>query len=441
MRPLWLSVQEWGDLEIGAASRTRKLRPSSVLTRERAFGCQCSSPPPQRFDNRPEHVAGLSTPHMQDSDTVMANQEVWFAIPSASPERCRAVLPVWREMGYRTAVLADARTSSEQEDFAADRVVRVDQYHGWPQSVNLLCREVVPKSCRVIVTGGDDVLPDRSVPATAIAQQFLDRFPDSFGVMQPRGDAFMSAHRYCGSPFLGRAWCETMYGGRGPIHPGYKHNYADNELHWLSRGMGALWDRPDLTHTHEHFSRSGDAAPSHWRGVVASDLQDCLLYYARAQSGFPGHEPIADRAPDRPFRPPPEPRDMLVLAEQRLIHTALNNPCAQAVAAALQQAAAAGHDPVGIFGYGLFAQSAANALREPPVRIACFIDDDPQRQGRTAWNIPVVSRAEAAAMGIRGVVLAARSVHAQLWAASSTFRDAGIAVYGLDDHDARAAVA
>ncbi|MDX2118307.1 MAG: hypothetical protein SFY96_09015 [Planctomycetota bacterium] len=371
----------------------------------------------------------------------MPAPRAYFAIPSACPERCRITLRAWREQGYGTAVLADAKSSAAESDFGADVVVRVDRYEGWPASVNFLCRQVVPRECPVVVTGGDDILPDPRHSCEQLVNEFLQRFPDTFGIMQARGDTFMAAHQYCGSPFIGRAWFERMYAGAGGLFSGYRHNYADNELQWLARGMGVLWDRPDLTQAHEHFSRAGSAAPSHWGGVVASDLQDCLLYYARAQSGFPGHEPIADHTQTLAFRPPPEPRDMLLLAEQRLIHTALDNPCAQAVAAALQQAAAAGHDPVGIFGYGLFAQSAANALREPPVQIACFIDDDPQRQGRMAWNIPVVSRAQAAAMGIRGVVLAARSVHAQLRAASATFRDAGITVYGLDDHDARTSVA
>lgn len=358
----------------------------------------------------------------------MPTHDVWFAIPSANPEKCRKVLPVWREMGYKTAVLQNY----ERGDIPADITVWRDRYPGWPASSNILCREIVPKSCPIVVCGGDDMLPDPNYSARDLAEQFLQRFPDTFGVMQPHGDEYLAARRYCGSPFLGRAWFDTMYGGKGGMYAGYHHNYADNELFWLAKGMGALWERPDLSHYHEHFTRSGAPQPAYWSSVKANDLQDCLLYYARVHAGFPGHEPSGPGAePRRRFEPAAERTEMLVLADQRLFRVALENPYAAAIAAALDRCAQAGLDPVALYGLGFHTQIGVAALCEPPVRIACIIDDNPVNHGRRPWNIPVVSRERALESGIRAVVLSANSVEDRLWDNSAIFRDVGIPVLRL----------
>lgn len=363
----------------------------------------------------------------------MTEPQIWYAIPSAHPERCRATLTLWRSQGYATAVLADASSTPHNADFGADLVARVEKYEGWAASVNHLCTHVLPADCAIIVTGGDDVLPDPNHDAATLARQFLDRFPDTFGVMQPRGDGFMASHQYCGSPFLGRAWCRDMYSGTGPLYARYRHNYADNELQWLARGMGVLWDRHDLTHRHEHFSRASVAAPAHWAAVVNSDLRDCMLYFARAYEDFPGHAPRSVAGTHRPtYRPPASIDAMTRLAEQRMIHTAMRNPFSDVLSHALQACAAAGHDPVGIYGYGLFTQAAAAALREPPVTVTCIIDDDPQRCGRTAWNIPIVSREHALRLGLRAVILGGLAVQDALWDAAAPFRDRGIKTLRLD---------
>lgn len=358
----------------------------------------------------------------------MPTHDVWFAIPSANPEKCRRVLPVWREMGYKTAVLQNF----ERGDIPADIAVWRDRYPGWPASSNILCREIVPKSCPIVVCGGDDMLPDPNYSAQDLAEQFLQRFPDTFGVMQPHGDEYLAARRYCGSPFLGRAWFDTMYAGTGGMCAGYHHNYADNELFWLARGMGVLWERPDLSHYHEHFTRTGAAQPAYWESVKNNDLQDCFLYVARAHAGFPGHEPAGPGADRRPrFAPPGDRADMLVLAEQRMAYIALDNAFAAAISGGLRRCADLGLDPIALYGFGFHTRVGVAALCEPPVRIACIIDDNPMSHGRRPWNIPVVSRERALDMGVRAVVLSANSVEDRLWDNSAIFRDAGLPVMRL----------
>ena len=357
-----------------------------------------------------------------------ASHEVWFAIPSANPEKCRKVLPVWRERGYRTAVLQNFAKG----DIPADLCVWSDGYPGWARSVNILTRQIVPQSAPIIVTGGDDMLPDPNHTAQQLAEQFLEHFPDTFGVMQPHADEYLASRRYCGSPFLGRAWIDSMYGGNGPLFDKYHHNWADNELYWVARGLGALWLRPDLGHFHDHFTRGGRAEPDYWSSVKQRDLDDCLLYFARAQTGFAGHEPTKnDAARARTFDRSLDPGEMIVLARQRLLGVATDNPYAHALTNAINACAEQGHDPIAIYGLGAHTRIGASALCQPRVRIDCIIDDNDAHHGTRAWNIPVVSREAALTRGIKAVVLSASAVEDELWSRTQVFRDADIPVIRL----------
>lgn len=357
----------------------------------------------------------------------MPRRDVWFVIPSANPENCRKVLPVWRERGYRIAVLQNF----QRGEIPADITVWYDSYPGWPGSVNILCREVVPRECDLIVTGGDDMLPDPDHTAQELAAQFFDRFPDGFGVMQPHGDEFLCARRYCGSPFIGRAWFENMYGGQGPMHPGYHHNYADNELYWTAKGLGVLWTREDLSHFHDHFSREGREAPAYWGSVRSKDLDDCLLYYARVHQHFPGHEPRAGFTVPRPYDTTMPRAEMLLLAEQRLFNLMFENPFAEAIQKKLERCAEEAQDLVAIYGHGYHTQVGIAALRDPPVKIACIIDDNAAKQGKLAWGYPVVSREQAIDLGVKAVVLSAQASEEMLWENASVFRERGIPVHRL----------
>ncbi len=354
--------------------------------------------------------------------------EVWFAIPSASPEKCRKVLPVWRERGYRVAILQNF----ERADIPADICVWSDRYPGWAQSVNILAREIVPRSAQIIVTGGDDMLPDPDHTAQELATQFLERFPDTFGVMQPHADEYLASRRYCGSPFLGRAWIDTMYHGQGPLFGKYHHNWADNELYWVARGLDALWLRPDLSHFHDHFTRGGRAEPAYWSSVKQRDLDDCLLYFARAQTGFAGHEPLETAATrGRSFDVSLDPREMVVLARQRMLGMATDNPYAHALSNAISSCAERGLDPIAIYGLGAHTRIGASALCQPRTRIDCIIDDNDAHHGTRAWNIPVVSRVQALQRGVKAVVLSASAVEDELWSRAQAFRDEGIPVIRL----------
>ncbi len=360
--------------------------------------------------------------------------QVWYAIPSASPERCRRTLPAWRERGYRVAVLQNV----DRADIPADLTVWSDTYPGWAQSINILSRDVVPASADIVVSGGCDMLPDPNHSAQALARQFFEHFPDGFGVMQPHGDAFRNARHYCGSPFLGRAWIDRMYGGTGPMHGSYRHNWGDLELYWVATGLGALWSRPDLSHFHDHPHREHTAGTPAWwlNNVERHDRADVELYLRRAAAHFPGHTP---RGITRAFDPTPLAADTARLAERH--HAALYGTRETSIAEARMAAALAGlaaqqRTPIGIFGAGAHTRRAAPAIAAAGAAVVCIIDDNPALSGTRAHGLPVVSAAHAATLGLAAVVLSSDAHEDRLWERTTPLRARDIHVVRLYAPDA-----
>lgn len=344
----------------------------------------------------------------------MSDHEVWFAIPSASVDRCRAVLPAWREMGYKVAILQNR----ERGEVPADLTVWSDHYPGWPGSINILAREIVPAAAPIIVSGGDDMLPDPNVPAHEIAAQFLERFPDTFGVMQPHGDDFLETSQFCGSPWLGRAWCDRMYAGSGPMFQGYVHHGADDELFWVARCLGALWSRPDLTQYHEHFLRNDEAPPEWWvEAVEKNDEADTLHFIARAAHFFPGHEPTGDHAPfDRALFAREYTRRAEKHWESRYApkRDAGPDPAAARMTGALEACAREGLGRVCVYGAGKHTRRLGEALMAPPVDVLGIIDDNPALTGSSLWGYPILSGSAAAALGPEAIVLSSDTIESRL---------------------------
>ena len=361
------------------------------------------------------------------------SSEVWFVLPTANADNAARHLPIWRDMGYRVAVLQD-RT---RFDCDADAVVYADTYPGWPATVNRLFREVIPAHVQVIVSGGDDMLPDPNLRAHEIAEQFLEYFHGSFGVMQPHGDDFEDTREFCGSPWLGREWMQRMYMGFGGMCDRYTHHFADDELYWVSRCTGKLWSRPDLIQAHDHFRRRGEDAPEYWlESVQAHDRDDTRTFMARAASGFPGHEAVGADAPKFDhalFRAEYKGR-----AEQYwLTHHAkpveINaGPSAEdRMTLALAWCAQHGAHRVAIYGAGAHTTRVAPSLRQPPVEIAAIIDDNPELHGQHLWGFPVVSTQAALGLNLDAVVLSSDTVEDKLAASAAPLADAGVRIVPL----------
>ncbi len=346
----------------------------------------------------------------------MPSHEVWFAIPSASVARCREHLPAWREQGYRVAVLQ----GRERGEIPADITVWSDTYNGWPDAVNFLCASVVPRRAAIVVTGGDDMLPDPHQSAEQVAGQFFERFPDGFGVMQPQGDALLGSRFFCGSPWLGRGWMDRAYGGRGPLPVGYRHNWADNELYWVARCLGRLWERPDLTQYHHHFSRGTQEAPEYWSASATNnDRHDVQLFLARAWQRFPDHQPLAVNSAATPaFDAARFEREYTGAAEaywiDRYGSAMLTGGPAARLRDALESCHQRGKRRVALFGAGSHTRGAAAALMQPPVQVLAIIDENPGTQGTSLWNIPVMCPRTAAALRLDAVILSSRTMEDEL---------------------------
>lgn len=220
----------------------------------------------------------------------MRRPEVWFAIPTANAIKTMATFDQWAALGYKTAALVD---SGRPQPSNADKVIRLPGYQGWPKAVNLLCREV---DADVVVTGGDDILPDSELVAGQIGRRFLEHFGGTLGVMQPTGDRWMldgdgraASERICGSPWLGREFIDRINGGRGPCWPEYYHFFADEELRDVASKLGLLWNNPEIMQFHDHWTRQGRPRPKYLERAQGYWHSDQALYESRKAQDFPGH--------------------------------------------------------------------------------------------------------------------------------------------------------
>jgi len=239
-------------------------------------------------------------------------------------EQVRPVLDRWRERGYKIALYRDmACPGTTPSPFivsnSADLVLERFDYPGYAAATNEIISSVMAKdqSAEWFVTGGDDTWPDPNRTAEEIAEECkryfgpLDRRPragSSFGVMQPTGDRWGDKDgayidRVAGSPWIGREFARRMYGGRGPYWPEYTHMGVDEELQAVAEKIGVFWQRPDLTHYHDHWGRprpgeergNADRMPAFLERANSHEEWHRYkrIFEARKAAWFPGHEPIA----------------------------------------------------------------------------------------------------------------------------------------------------
>ena len=254
----------------------------------------------------------LTTPIPRD------RRNVWFCVPSARPAaEANVALDKWRAMGYRIAIFDE---SDEVDAKTKDAYITGMPYPGYAKAVNLLVKAVllVDKNCDWIVTGGDDTYPDPDHLPRDIAYDCADHFAvparrgpsafdnaPTFGIMQPTGDRFADGciDRICGSPWMGREFCERINQGNGPMWPEYRHMFPDEELFEVAKSLGVLWQRRDLVHYHNHFMRANTSLTSHAVSTApppflreANSPQHWAefkgKYTARKAANFPGHEPL-----------------------------------------------------------------------------------------------------------------------------------------------------
>lgn len=203
-------------------------------------------------------------------------------------------------MGYGTAIII--LDEEERKKLPADLVLlhKNNLYPGFARSVNRIVRWVLDKDpeCQIIVTGGDDVYPDRTRFADEIAGEFIEHFKGTLGVMQPHGDEWHHTHDGLGyildtcawSPWMGREWCERAYMGRGPLHEGFYHYWNDYNLKQVAEWLGLYWRRPDLIQGDDNWKRNRKhlGRPKYLYEASARAKADKLLAERLEAEGFPG---------------------------------------------------------------------------------------------------------------------------------------------------------
>lgn len=218
---------------------------------------------------------------------------VWCLIASSDPDACRRVLGLWRQQGYKTAVL-QVGTPAE---INADLTVRTPADAGVVANLNYLAERVMPKSADLAVFATDHTGPDTVFTASELADQFFERFPNGFGVMQPSAE--LSDRFTAPTPFVGRAWINGAYGGYGALHGGYRRWFGA-ELCWAARALHAFWERADLAHHTVTGAGALSAATRRDHVAEAEFINDRIFFEQRVREGFAGCEPAgANRVLDQ----------------------------------------------------------------------------------------------------------------------------------------------
>lgn len=248
---------------------------------------------------------------------------VWLTIPSARPvEQIAPVLAKWRAQGYKIALWRDKLPDVGL--LYADVVISSNQpYPGYAVATNSLIAQVAENysDAEWFVCAGDDTLPDPNHTADEIARECRAHFDalacvqhrtcgcltckgrvETFGVMQPTGDRWGTPRRayidhVAGSPWIGREFARRMYQGKGPYWHEYTHMGVDEELQKVAIKYGVFWQRPDLTHYHEHWARKGGQAidmPAFLAEANSRAHWDRFkkIMSEREAAGFPGSEPL-----------------------------------------------------------------------------------------------------------------------------------------------------
>lgn len=211
--------------------------------------------------------------------------EVWVVWPAARPEKSKLIIDAWHDQGYKVAVLVNPPHGGHSDLSTADRVIVQDIWKGFATAANILCHEVLSN---VVVVAGDDMYPDQSNRAQTIADAFEKHFNGFFGVMQPTGDRYGCIDKCAVAPWIGRAFIDIAYGGKGPYWEDYFHYFADEELQTAAEQCNAFWQRRDLSQYHDHWQRKkGTMRPEYLIDALSKHPADAKLFQLRKAAKFP----------------------------------------------------------------------------------------------------------------------------------------------------------
>jgi hypothetical protein len=214
--------------------------------------------------------------------------KAYHAIASARPvAQAQECFSAWRDMGYGVASIRD------RHDLDLDFLLILPEWHGLWQATNTLSAHVLEQDpeCQVIVAAGDDVWPDQTKRADEIADEFVEHFHGTLGVMQPVGVVLKGHSRICWSPWLGREWCRRAFCGVGPTEPRFFHYFGDAYLQLVAERLGLLWEWRGLSHDHKmNWKKLQIERPPHLYKAKDMWLTDRNLFNWLIAAGFPDAE-------------------------------------------------------------------------------------------------------------------------------------------------------
>jgi hypothetical protein len=210
--------------------------------------------------------------------------DIYVVWPTVNIDKSKEMIGFWKEWGYKVSILVNP-PHKHTDLKEADRVIVQNKWEGFTKAANILCRETPGD---IIVVVGDDIYPDPNKTAQEIGEDFIKRFPDLNGVMQPIGDKYGWTHKCAVSPWIGRKFIETSYNGKGPYWEEYYHYFSDQELQEYASNLGAFEQREALTQYHDHWQRKENAKrPSYLMEAKRQWDKDQRLFKQRLIKGFP----------------------------------------------------------------------------------------------------------------------------------------------------------
>lgn len=219
---------------------------------------------------------------------------VYVLMPCADLDRAIAARERWTAKGYKMAFYFDIGKSWPHDD-----LFMCGQYNGVWDACNALAFMALEFGADVCLFAGDDMDPDPFNSAQQIAKEYLTRYPDGFGVMQPCGDmqgmdetGKPAAARICGSAWFGKGWITRAYQGKGPTDPRYWHFFGDESLYEVANKLGVLWMRPELMQFHYHWAWGWTLQQEYHRRNQLKWEEDRALFYESKALGFPEGEPL-----------------------------------------------------------------------------------------------------------------------------------------------------
>ncbi|MHA1344996.1 MAG: glycosyltransferase family 2 protein [Candidatus Heimdallarchaeaceae archaeon] len=217
---------------------------------------------------------------------MIANLEadIWVVWPTVNIEKSQRMIEAWHDRGYKVAVLVNPPNTDDML-IEAEIVIVQDKWINFPVAANILCKIV---SGDIVVVVGDDISPDPNSTAQEIGRDFLKRFPDTFGVIQPTGDEFGCYNKCAVSPWLGRDFIEKAYEGKGPYWEEYFHYFSDQELQEYATQLGIFEQRKYVNQYHDHWQRQEEPQrPGYLLPAKKKWHKDKQIFQQRQKEGFP----------------------------------------------------------------------------------------------------------------------------------------------------------